>query len=48
MPGITIGENSIIGACSFVNIDIPPNTLAYGMPVKLIRSLNERDLEKNE
>ena len=48
MPGITIGENSIIGACSFVNIDIPPNTLAYGMPVKLIRSLNKRDLEKNE
>lgn len=46
MPGVTIGENSIIGACSFVNRDVPPNTLAYGIPVKLIRKLNKKELKK--
>lgn len=35
MPGVTIGENAIIGAFSFVNRDIPPNSLAYGIPVKI-------------
>ncbi len=35
MPGITIGENSIIGAFSFVNKDIPDNTIAFGVPVKV-------------
>lgn len=47
MPGVTIGENSLIGAHSFVNRDIPSNTLAYGVPVKLIKILNKRD-SKNE
>lgn len=39
MPGVTIGENSIIGAFSFVNKDIPDNVIAFGVPVKVIRSL---------
>jgi galactoside O-acetyltransferase len=39
MPGVTIGENTIIGAHSFVNKDIPDNVLAYGSPVKIIKSL---------
>jgi len=39
MPGITIGENSIIGAFSFVNKDIPPNIMAYGMPAKVIKKI---------
>ena len=37
MPGITIGENAIIGAYSFVNQDIPAGVLAYGIPVKVIK-----------
>ncbi len=37
MPGVTVGENSIIGAFSFVNRDIPSNVLAYGVPAKVIR-----------
>jgi acetyltransferase-like isoleucine patch superfamily enzyme len=41
MPGVTIGENSIIGAHSFVNRDIPDNTVAYGAPVKIIRKIKE-------
>ena len=45
MPSITIGEFSIIGAHSFVNIDIPPKVLAYGVPVKIIRKLTEQELE---
>ena len=38
MPGITIGENSIVGAFSFVNKDIPDNVIALGTPVKIIKS----------
>lgn len=37
MPGVTIGENSIIGAYSFVTSDIPANVIAYGVPAKVIR-----------
>ena len=39
MPGVTIGENAIVGACSFVNKDIPPNVVAFGVPAKVIRPL---------
>lgn len=34
--GLTIGENSIIGACSLVNKDVPPNSKAVGVPAKVI------------
>lgn len=39
MPGVTVGENSIVGAFSFVNTDIPDNVVAVGTPVKIIRKL---------
>lgn len=39
MPGITIGKNSIIGAYSFVNMNIPDNVIAYGIPVKIRRKI---------
>lgn len=39
LPGVTIGENSVIGAGSVVTKDIPPNSLAVGNPCKVIRSL---------
>jgi len=39
MPGVTIGENAIIGAFSFVNKDIPDNVIAVGTPVKIIKKL---------
>jgi acetyltransferase-like isoleucine patch superfamily enzyme len=32
--GVTIGEHSIIGACSFVNRSIPPYTVAFGVPCR--------------
>lgn len=41
MPGVTIGKNSIVGAFSFVNKNIPTNSLAYGIPVKVIRKIKK-------
>jgi acetyltransferase-like isoleucine patch superfamily enzyme len=41
MPGVTIGENSIVGACSFVNQDIPANRIAVGVPAKVIRKMEK-------
>lgn len=40
MPGVTIGENSIIGAFSFVNNDIPDNVIAFGIPAKIIKKID--------
>ncbi len=39
-PGVTIGENSVIGAHSFVNSNIPDNVVAYGIPARVIRKLD--------
>ncbi|MBA7649341.1 2,3,4,5-tetrahydropyridine-2,6-dicarboxylate N-acetyltransferase [subsurface metagenome] len=39
MPGVTVGENSIIGAFSFVNRDVPENVVAAGVPIKIIKKL---------
>ena len=39
MPGITIGENSIIGALSLVNRDIPDNVVAFGTPAKIFKKI---------
>lgn len=36
-PGVTIGDNVIIGALSFVNKDIPSNSVAVGSPCKVIK-----------
>ena len=43
MPGVTIGENSIIGAFSFVNTCIPPDVIAFGVPAKVIRKLSDEE-----
>lgn len=48
MPGVTIGENAIVGAYSFVKDDIPKNTLSYGVPAKIIRPLKKEELENRE
>lgn len=41
LPGVTIGDNVIIGAGSIVNKDIPSNTVAAGSPCKIICTLDE-------
>jgi acetyltransferase-like isoleucine patch superfamily enzyme len=38
LPGVTIGENSVIGAGAVVTSDIPPNCLAVGIPAKPVRT----------
>lgn len=45
MPGITIGDNVVIGAGSIVTKDIPSNVVAVGNPCKVLREVNERDRE---
>lgn len=44
-PGITIGDNSVIGAGSVVTKNIPPDVVAVGVPCRVIRNINERDRE---
>jgi len=40
LPGVTIGENSIIGAHSLVTKSIPDNVVAFGVPTKVIKKIN--------
>jgi len=40
LPNVTIGRNSIIGAHSLVISDIPDNVVAFGVPAKIIRSID--------
>lgn len=39
LPGVTVGENSIVAAGAVVSRDVPPNTIVGGIPAKFIRSL---------
>lgn len=39
MPGVTIGDNCVIGGGSVVTKDIPANSLAYGNPCRVIREI---------
>ncbi len=43
MPGVTVGENSIVGAMSFVTCDIPDNVVAVGVPAKVIKKIESAD-----
>ena len=44
-PGVTIGENCVIGAGSVVTKDIPDNSISVGNPCKVIRQINDKDRE---
>lgn len=45
MPGVTIGDNSVIGAGSIVTKDIPANVVAVGNPCRVLRKIGEHDRE---
>lgn len=45
VPGITIGDNAVIGAGSIVTKDIPSNCVAVGNPCRVLRGINEHDRE---
>jgi len=40
LPGVTIGENAVVGAGSVVTKDVPDNTMVAGNPAKFIRTIN--------
>jgi acetyltransferase-like isoleucine patch superfamily enzyme len=41
LPHVTIGPNSIVGACSVVTKDVPPNTVVAGNPARVICTMDE-------
>ena len=43
MPGVTIGDNVVIGAGSIVTRDIPSNVVAVGNPCRVLREVGEHD-----
>ncbi len=43
MPGVTIGENSVIGAGSVVTKNIPANVVAVGNPCRVLREITDHD-----
>lgn len=45
LPGVTIGDDSVIGAGSVVTKDIPAGVVAAGNPCRVIREINEHDYE---
>lgn len=45
LPGVTIGDNSVIGAGSIVTKDIPANVVAVGNPCRVLREINDHDKE---
>lgn len=46
MPGVTIGDNTIIGGGSVVTKDIPSGVIAAGNPCRVIRKITEADKNK--
>lgn len=45
LPGITIGDNTVVGAGSIVTKDLPANVIAVGNPCKILREISEHDKE---
>ena len=45
LPGVTIGDNTVIGAGSVVTKDIPSNVVAVGNPCRVLRKISDHDRE---
>lgn len=45
LPGVTIGDNVVVGAGSIVTKDLPSNVVAVGNPCRVLREVGERDRE---
>jgi acetyltransferase-like isoleucine patch superfamily enzyme len=43
MPGVTVGEGAIVGAYSLVTKDVPPWTIAVGVPAKVVKKVPNKD-----
>lgn len=46
LEGICIGKNSVIGAMTLVNKDIPPNSVVMGVPCKIVKEIDEKLIDK--
>lgn len=45
VPGVTIGDNVVVGAGSVVTKDLPPNVVAVGNPCRVMRPISDHDRE---
>lgn len=45
LPGVTIGDNTVVGAGSVVTKDLPANVVAVGNPCRVLREIGEHDRE---
>ncbi|MFD1429997.1 sugar O-acetyltransferase [Lacticaseibacillus mingshuiensis] len=45
LPGVTIGDNVVVGAGSIVTKDLPSNVVAFGDPCQVVRPINDHDRE---
>jgi galactoside O-acetyltransferase len=43
VPGVTIGDNTVVGAGSVVTRDLPANVVALGVPCRVVREIGEHD-----
>lgn len=46
VPGITIGDNVVVGAGSIVTRDLPSNVVAVGNPCKILRKIDEAEIRR--
>lgn len=44
LPGMTIGEDALVGAGSLVTADVPPRTIVYGSPARVVRAVPAEQL----
>lgn len=47
LPGVTVGENAVIGAGAVVNRSIPDRAVAVGVPARVVKRIGSDDMEKN-
>lgn len=48
LPGVTIGENAIVGACSVVTKDVPDNAVVVGNPARVIKYMDSKKFLENK